>query len=269
MEFDHLTRHLNELFTMAEHHYKKIRKGHEEEAIHKLRVSLKKINAVFKLAAYATPQSFNARLTFGPLKEIFDLSGVVRDLQIANQVLCQYQMGDHENLQKSISDELDLAIGKLLKWKRSKPNGKLFVLVRSSTKPLKSINKAQWLKDSVGYIDRLLQKIEFLMSSHKKDKWHRIRICVKRIRFVMDLALLMKKDFVSQGEYRTVRLLGELLGDWHDRVIVVEKIRCYTIKSTNGMDLNNDKELLKRIGRDRRSLLSASRFYLRDMLTNR
>ena len=269
MGMDHLARHLNELFSMAESHYIKIRKGHEEEAIHQLRVSLKKINAVFKLVAYVAPQSFNAKLAFGPLKEIFDLSGAVRDLQIVNQVLCQYQMAHNENIQKSIGDELVLAIGKLLEWKKRKPNGELFVLVGSSTRRLKSINQARWLKGSVGYIDRLMRNIEFLMNSKKKDKWHRIRISLKRIRFVMDWALNMKKDFVSPEEYRIVRLLGTLLGDWHDRVIVVAKIRLHATESTNGMEMKDDKELLKRIARDRGSLLAASRFYLRDLLAKR
>jgi CHAD domain-containing protein len=269
MGIDHLTRHLNELFSMAESHYIKIRKGHEEEAIHQLRVSLKKVNAVFKLVAYVAPQSFNARLAFGPLKEIFDLSGAVRDLQIAHQVLCQYQMAYNQNIQKSISDELVLAIGKLLEWKKRKPNGELFVLVGSSTQRLKSINQARLLKGSVGYIDRLLQNIEFLMSSQKKDKWHRIRISLKRIRFVMDCALNMKKDFASPEEYKIVRLVGKLLGDWHDRVIAVAKIRSHATESTNAMEMKDDKELLKRIGRDRRSLLAASRFYLRALLANR
>ena len=100
MGIDHLTQYLDELFSTAASHYIKIRKGHEEEAIHQLRVSLKKINAVFRLAAFVAPQSFKARLSFEPLKEIFSLSGAVRDLQIAHQVLCQYQIAAEENIPK-------------------------------------------------------------------------------------------------------------------------------------------------------------------------
>ena len=269
MGIDHLTQHLDELFSTAASHYIKIRKGHEKEAIHQLRVSLKKVNAVFRLAAFVAPQSFKARQAFGPLKEIFNLSGEVRDLQIAHQVLCQYQITYNENIQKSLNDELVLAIGKLLKWKKRNPSGKLFVLVVTSTKHLKSISPAQWFTGIVGYIDLLFQKIEFLMSSKRKDKWHQVRISLKRIRFVMDWALNMKKDFISPEEYKRVRLLGNLLGDWHDRVIVVEKIRLLAPESTHALEKKDDKELLKKLRSDQRSLLAASRFYLRDLLANR
>jgi len=268
MGIDHLTQHLDELFSTAASNYIKIRKGHEKEAIHQLRVSLKKVNAVFRLAAFVAPHSFKARQAFGPLKEIFNLSGEVRDLQIAHQVLCQYQITYNENIQEPLNDELVLAIGKLLKWKKRNPSGKLFVLVVTSTKHLKSISQARWLKGIVGYIDLLFQKIEFLMSSKRKDKWHQVRISLKRIRFVMDWALNMKKDFISPEEYKRVRLLGQLLGDWHDRVIVVEKIRLLAPETTHAVE-KNDKEFLKKLRSDQRSLLAASRFYLRDLLANR
>lgn len=269
MGIDHLTQHLDELFSTAESHYIKIRNGYEEEAIHQLRVSLKKVNAIFRLAAYVAPQSYKARQDFIPLKEIFDLSGAVRDLQIAHQVLRQYQTAYNKNIQKSINDELVLAIGQLVEWKKRKPSDQLFVLVGTSAQRSKSISQARWLKGSVGYIDHLFQNIELLMSSKRKDKWHRVRISLKRIRFVIDLALNMKKDFVSPEEYKTVRLLGKLLGDWHDRVIVVAKVRSYVTESTYAMAKKDDKELLKRLSSDQRSLLAASRFYLRDLLANR
>ncbi len=265
MGIDHLAQHLDELFSTAAGHYIKIRKGHEEEAIHQLRVSLKKVNAVFRLAAFVAPQSFKAKLAFGPLKEIFDLAGEVRDLQIAHQVLGKYQIAYKENIQKSLNDQLVLAIGQLVEWKKRKPSGPLFVLSGASTQPLKSISQARWLKGIVGYMNRLFQKIEFLMSSQRKDKWHQVRISLKRIRFVMDWALNMKKDFISPEEYKMVRLLGELLGDWHDRVILLEKIRLQATESAK----KGDKEFLKKLSSDQRSLLAASRFYLKNLLANR
>jgi len=266
MGIDHLTQHLDELFSTAASHYIKIRKGHEEEAIHQLRVSLKKVNAVFRLAAFVAPQSFKARQAFGPLKEIFNLSGEVRDLQIAHQVLCRYQIADKEDIQKSLNDELVLAIGQLVEWKKRNPRGKLFT--GASTKHLKSISQARWLKGIVGYIDLLFQKIEILINAKRKDKWHQVRILLKRIRFVTDWALNMKKDFLSLEEYKRIRLLGQLLGDWHDRVIVVEKIRLLAPESTQAVE-KNDKEFLKKLSSDQRSLLAASRFYLRGLLANR
>lgn len=269
MGIDHLTQHLDELFSTAASHYIKIRKGHEEDAIHQLRVSLKKINAVFQLVAFVAPQSFKAKLAFGPLKEIFKLSGAVRDLQIAHQVLYQYQTAEKENIQKSLNDELVLAISQLVEWKKRNSSGKLFVPAGTSTQHLKSISKALWIKGIVGYIDHMFQKIEFLMSSKRKDKWHQVRILLKRVRFVIDWALSMKKDFISPEEYKRVRLLGDLLGDWHDRVITGEKIRLLATESTYAQEKKYDKEFLKKLSSDQRSLLAASRFYLRDLLANR
>jgi CHAD domain-containing protein len=269
MGIDHLTRHLHELLSMAESHYLKIRSGHEEEAIHQLRVSLKKVNAVFKLMAYVAPQSFKAKVAFGSLKEIYDLSGAVRDLQIAHHVLGQYQNAYNQQIQESFNDEMAQAIGQLLEWKKRKPSGELFVLEGSAAQRLKSINKARWLKGSVGYTDHLYQNIELLLSSKKKDKWHRIRISLKRIRFVIDWALNLKKDIASAEEYKLIRLLGKLLGDWHDRVIAAAKIPSYATESTYTSEKKVEDELLRKIGYDRRSLLAVSRFYLRDLLANR
>ncbi len=268
MGIDHLTQHLDELFSTAASHYIKIRKGHEEEAIHQLRVSLKKVNAVFQLVAFIVPQSFEARRAFRPLKDIFDLSGAVRDLQIAHRVLCQYQINYNENIRKSLNGELVLTIGKLLEWKKRNPSGKLFVLSGTDVQSLKSISQARWLKGIVGYIDHLFQKIKILMNSKRKDKWHQVRILLKRIRFVTDWALNMKKDFISPEEYKRVRWLGQLLGDWHDRVIVGEKIRLQASEPTHVLE-KNDMEFLKKLSSDQRSLLAASRFYLRELLANR
>ena len=105
------------------------------------------------------------------MKEIFDLSGAVRDLQIAHQVLCQYQFDYNEHIQRFLNNELVLASGQLVKWEKGKPSGQLFVLVGTSAQRLKSISQARWLKGSVGYIDHLFRKIEFLMSSKRSFSW--------------------------------------------------------------------------------------------------
>jgi hypothetical protein len=79
----------------------------------------------------------------------------------------------------------------------------------------------------------------------------------------------MKKDFISPEEYKRIRLLGDLLGDWHDRVIAGEKIRLLATESTYDQEKKHDKEFLKKLSIDQRSLLAASRVYLRDLLANR
>lgn len=122
MRYNYLSLHLNELLNQAIASFKRIRTGEEVEAIHQLRVNLKKINAIFRLLGFVIPESFKAKEAFKSLKELFDLMGMVRDLQIARQIIAHSDLEVNaysSNLKSFINEQLVITRDLLLKWKKN------------------------------------------------------------------------------------------------------------------------------------------------------
>ena len=267
---NHLTLHLDELFDQAITSYTKIRTGEEVEAIHQLRVSLKKINAIFRLLSLVSPETFNAKSTFKPLKKLFDRLGKVRDLQIAQQVIAHYDLertAYSANLETFINKRLLLAQNQLIVCSKKHTGVNHFEQVINAVQKLRPIGKARWLSGSSQYVLNQGQLIEALVRSRKRDKWHKIRIAVKRIRFVIDWALSLDSDYIPSDQYKKIRILGELLGDWHDRVIVLEMVTLQAKHLRGKLQQTAAIDFAKKLGNDQKTLLATARFYLRAILT--
>src|SRR5688572_32167235 len=68
---------------------KKPRRKYSSKTFHKLRVELKKLNAILKLISFCA-QDLNREKTFKPFKKVFRKAGKVREIQVEEKMLKKY-----------------------------------------------------------------------------------------------------------------------------------------------------------------------------------
>jgi len=205
--------------------------GFDNEAVHDMRVAVKRLRAINLLLERLFPGKFDAVENEIKIRELFRISGRIRDTQVQQQLLSGYisqtgatfsgyQLYLKKVEQKSIKKfnkclaETDaeealrnmqkIASGLILASPDEAINLQIILFVSELMDSSRSMCQNQTHDENLHEIRRKLKQCHYLLSLFDKDDQN-----------LLLLNLTVKKlDKVS-----------ELLGDWHDQVVAIEMLK--------------------------------------------
>ncbi len=231
-------------------------------SIHDLRVNNKKINALFFLLESLNPSKFNLKKDSKELKKFFKKIGKIRDYHVAQIVLKKYE----NNLDQNFSDCLTLFRSDIVKNKRNFRNWikthdiKSFLIRQDKLVKVPYEIEDEFLKSKGNTLVNKLKR-EIIFENERNYKvWHKRRILLKKLRFLIEALKFSLKDWNKFDQrLKKVKLLEELIGDWHDLVITEAILKNHLYTTLN-------LTLLKRaLKKDRGNLIGTVKFYLTDL----
>lgn len=197
------------------------------DAIHDMRVAVKRMRALMILAEKLQP-SFNSAETEGELKQLFRLSGKMRDAQVQQSLLADYA----EKLNISFG-EYDLYLRNFEKKSIRKFTSYLKVntstdftgnLSQTLTDLFNKTESAQIVTAINLLVDELLAKVREMNDDQQHDEHlHEIRRKLKQCNYL--LSVFDKNDPGLPRLNETLQLLekaNNLLGEWHDHDVARE-----------------------------------------------
>jgi len=195
----------------------------DEEAIHDLRVALKKIRGLFKLIEFIDPQLFNEKSAFIYLRKIFKEAGILRDLQVQIGLFVQSVHPDEMLFVIFLSN---LGYQARIKFRMFINRLNLQDLEQTDELIKTTLIKMNQTHINTGirkFIQEKLQKVLCLMNQ-KDDTMHESRINLKDAYYILDLlkenqALTPPMDVLLEK----VDLLQEVFGNWHDWELVLQR----------------------------------------------
>jgi CHAD domain-containing protein len=205
------------------------------EAIHNLRLSVKRIRVVAMLAELLSEDTLHSKILLKPINKFFKRSGKLRDVQVTTQLLASFS---NNNLQPVIST---------FKEREKKQRAKFeTVLVLFDTKCLDDFEYAlnELLKNisvTKAYAggQMLLSNLENDMhelfhSRTDEKKMHAIRTRIKNINYLNNIyyGQLPVQDHLGIDPNR-LRELGEMAGDWHDCLNLETTLNKFIAKNPN------------------------------------
>jgi len=193
----------------------------DRQAIHQMRVAVKKINAVHKLK-----KSINYPITlrdtfFKLVKDIFFHSGKLRDVQLQHLILNNYKEKlsyDFEHLQHHINkqekyllDNLQALVTHIEPTSFDKPS----VLEKRVTNAKYRVDPE---RDSIAFIIKKTENISnLLLLIENEDYVHKLRKQVKQLFFVLQfLAHCFPDNVFGKYDLSNLRMIGDRLGQWND-----------------------------------------------------
>jgi CHAD domain-containing protein len=202
---------------------------YKAEVVHKLRVNLKKIRALFYLLEHIDPQLFKVKKQYRKLRSLFKVVGQIRDVQVQKELIDLFEkeleihFTDYCNYLNKIEDN---HIKQFRKWILTNK-------LEHSEKPLHKINKIykkinhKTLKIIARqFITLRIEKISELHEfAHDEEKLHKIRALLKEIMYIHNILKNHYPDFVFlKGFSELIEKSEKALGDWHDRHVAVEYV---------------------------------------------
>ena len=193
--------------------------GHKfgEKDIHKLRVEIKRLRALFSLAEF-TLSGFNGKDSLAVLKDIFKIAGELREAQLETACLKRLEISTSmPHYMKSLEKGMDRARSHFKKAADSKLMQAIDLLIIKVEPKLESIERAEvdaFLQDRSTAVTRLMQEEDLGNAA-----LHEYRKQLKEFHYMSELG----HDSPYSSE--TIYKLQECLGNWHDCDVLIRKFR--------------------------------------------
>jgi CHAD domain-containing protein len=185
----------------------------DKDILHRVRLELKKIRALYNLIDYCS-KNFNAAEKFIPLKKIFNDAGKIRDIDIANKLFLEYHI-------KFIHHETDIVMqAKLISnFRKNIPHYKKSIAKnqKSSEKYFEKMNADCFKK----YIDIQNDKLQKqIYPKLNESGLHKVRKKIKEIIYLSSISIRNSKDMISFYDN-----IQDVIGIWHDKKVLLELLK--------------------------------------------
>lgn len=234
----------------------------DQEAIHQMRVAVKKINAIYKLKKHIDfPVTIDKKL-FEIISAIYGSSGKLRDVQLQHNLLYHYRkelkfgftalQGFLNNAETHLEEQLIKVVGEIDPATFEEAS-------QSSGLPENLQNLASLERESLIFIHRKIEKIEKLMLLIQNEKFvHELRKQVKQLFFVLQfLHSHFPESTFGNYDLKPFQLVGDRLGQWNDRSMFIQRINAFIELQEPDFIVENAEYylLLKNVEDDKRRLL--------------
>lgn len=251
-----------------EHALETARQDKNPKSIHKLRVAIKKIFALARMAEQIDRNNFKKKHHFRILTSLFKSAGELREAQLnsrkaASDPAMDHYIGYQELIVQSALTKLELELD-------SFKTDELVTLNEALITQMKHYDDARITSDLFTYFDYLLGRIEKLSGKPGNGiNLHKIRRHVRKTVEILKVLRELVTDEYLGTLHSNLKRLNEEIGDWHDSLVLDKSLQEYLdysdvpdreyIESYRRKILEENRLLGERLIRDIRDLLKSGK----------
>ena len=223
-----------------------------DEDIHKARVDLKKVFALFSFFEILGPGNFSKKKYSSVFKQIFNRAGKMRECQV-NILYAEQYMIDYPGVLlfiRYLKNEQKKSAKAFISAVFQFDEQKLKEISKSIKKVCSEIRSDAIIARSEEYIKGKRRKIESVVRKiEDPESVHTIRKELKKMGAILSLLFQVKPEENLETLLYKVNITESLIGEWHDRVVLIDslnhflKINNETIE-TSFTGLKNLKEMI-------------------------
>jgi CHAD domain-containing protein len=196
----------------------------ETEAIHDLRVCLKKLRTLFSLFGYIAPTKFNSKQNFKPFRQLFREVGIIRDLQvqqIETKTMAGESLLDCRLYLDFLSQTEHRARQKLDHWLKDFTPPDWGALQRTLQDIVTEFGDAALRQSTLYFVTgRLTAVRKFITGIPNDETLHDTRRLLKEARFMLDMInAYFRDDPFKPDLQKSIKYAEDILGEWHDRMV--------------------------------------------------
>ena len=195
----------------------------DEDAIHKMRTSTKRLRALFQLIKYISPNKFKPKKQLKKIRSLFKHAGKIREIQIEKLVASTY------------ADKLDINIPEYQEYLTQCEHREIARFLKSIPKfserneiindayVIEIITKCSGEKLSEDVNKFLLWKTEQLSNLNTKptsnERIHKNRTILKQLYYLYDILTQISNELeILNMTNERMREIEQKIGNWHDLI---------------------------------------------------
>jgi CHAD domain-containing protein len=244
--------------------------GLDVDVLHDLRVGIKRLKALYEVLDPISDGRFDSKSNFADVHFLFKEVGKLRDIQVLKALFAFFAKDADADIyakfnnivadrEKLASDELNTALqqfdNKIIGKSLEAANA---FLVDISNEDATKLTKKLLKK-------RFKQIGELLPNKQDEALMHDLRTRVKQVCYIIEILALMQPEKEFTKHPKRLKLAAELLGQWHDHVVLVGELTDFLVEKTDAEDFDAEPytDLLSLLRADAKKLLKEGRKLLK------
>jgi CHAD domain-containing protein len=227
----------------------------DEHAVHDFRVGMKRLTALFYFLNRIDP-GIDAKKILKPYRVLYKSIGNVRDAHIAIELLQGL-----DNVETAVVQALTVSLKTRIRqdYRRFKTVSRSSAPISIRVPTIRStrISERAILAHKPIVLQELLLPVLQSGEIVTAKQWHQKRILLKRYHHILDAFQFCPGHGQDEAESKQIRMLEQLLGDWHDRIITAELIQSLPVSEKPA------EQIVSTLNSQDRLLLGAAKIYLR------
>lgn len=205
----------------------KVAEDAQTEDIHQLRVSIKKLRAIWTLTELVSDRKWKKKKHFALFNKLFSTAGKLREAQINQELIRNYssRLEDYK-LQLGMIEFKQLK--KLKKRIKQFDQARLEDLNRTLIKKINTISDDYVLTIAKQHVSAFkLNTTGLEEDSDNNDQLHDIRIALKAIQEILFIIKKLGNSKDSEKKLKKIKVLNEAIGTWHDYDVLIDSLQKY------------------------------------------
>jgi CHAD domain-containing protein len=192
----------------------------EEDPVHDFRVGVKRLTALYYFLNEIKPE-LKAKKILKPYRLLFKSIGKIRDGHIAVELVQGLELINISEINKLVS-AVKFGIRNDFRLFQKNFRSSARASIRVPTVRSMGISERAILGNKQTVLKGLLSQITSTEERMNAEKWHKKRILLKRYHHTLDAFQFCPGHQSDEEELKQIKMLEQLLGDWHDRVTTIQ-----------------------------------------------
>jgi CHAD domain-containing protein len=241
--------------TVFDDKFKIVLDSFDEEAIHKMRTSTKRLRALFQLIEFISANNFKSKKQLKKIRSLFVHAGKIREIQIEKTILSSYEntLDTHFPAYREYLKQREHR--EIARFLKSIPKFSERNKIIDDSYVIKTILNSSGEKLSIRVSKFLNRKLKQLSSLNSKPvsnvRIHKNRTILKQIYYLYDiLSQITKEPKILNMTSERMREIEQMIGNWHDLINSTYFLNNF-FQTKNGVKSADYKKLKHQIIKDR------------------
>ncbi len=229
----------------------------KEEHYHDFRVSIKRINAIYRLLELITGD-FDSTTYMKPLRSIFKPAGSIREAQVNMHTVAAYKLKKEElnYYGKYINARIESLSGKLREKLKEFDISELKKNRQVVKECCKNIQQKELENRTLIFIRDRINLIRDNIAYSDELVIHQIRITLKEISAIVSLLKKIKVPGFDDDLLDLIKDTEDKLGNWHDKVVLNNSLEKFIKSTKNEFDVISSYRLIReKINKENKAFL--------------
>ncbi len=225
MQKDPFIERYQQLLEAFHSYFRKTLENQDMEDLHQLRVTIKKLRALWSMAEWTTQGTWRRKEHLSLFSRLFEEAGKVREAQVNLSLVTLYRIYDLDEFRQYQTSIQEHASAELIEQMMAFNFHRFEALNDQLLHQMEGLSVTDCLNHAIAYVQEEMAKVQELGDTLPNDRnLHKIRIHLKAVAEILNLIHQWSDDDEWRVYREEIKALNEQLGIWHDHTVLLQSI---------------------------------------------
>ena len=249
MKKSKFTQYYDQQLASLRRHFRNTLKNGTKEDVHKLRVSLKKLNTLWSLLEVASGGHWKSKPCLDLWKPVFKAAGELRETQVNQHLLASFPGDSPGALPDQLKNDQKRLGKRLIRSMQAFDRKKFDSINRQLRRSMRGLPDETVLQALVASAVKNSKKVQALLEQVPDSRnLHKIRIRQKAVQEILAVLMKLYPDDSIASLHHQIKALNARIGSWHDSSVLLETLGRFKQREPGKKNMRPLNSLIQSLG---------------------